>query len=103
MTTATLKDEINEFANRHSESDLKLAISELVKRILPKNGSRTAIQIRDGSDKTVGVLLTDEVILNPDLSDYQTFLAIGNFRFANPPERYLTPDEFIARISAEPK
>ncbi len=40
---STLKADIDQFISNRSESDLKIAIGELAKKILPKNGDRIGI------------------------------------------------------------
>jgi hypothetical protein len=98
-----LKTEIGQIVAGCSEADQKILLGELVKKFVTLSGSRKGISLRDSDDKPVGYLLTTEVIENPDLSDYETFLAVTRYRIANPPESYLTPEEFIGRLVSDEK
>jgi hypothetical protein len=98
---ATLKAEIEQFALNRSESELRIAIGELVKKVFSKNGVSKAVPIHDADDRKVGLLVTEDTLQNPDLSDYATFLAVTRYRIANPPERFLTPEEFLANLTPQ--
>jgi hypothetical protein len=97
-----LASEVGRLVENCSEDDVKIAIGELVKKLIPANGSSNGIRIHDAQNKALGLFVPEQAIANPDMSDYQTFLAVTRYRIANPPEKYMTPEEFISEILTEP-
>lgn len=100
---STLKTQIDQFADGLTKSELGAAIGELVKKALAGDSASKAIPIRDCNEETIAYVLTRDAIHKPDLSDYHTLLAVAKYRSENPPDRYLTPEEFIARIEKVPE
>jgi hypothetical protein len=89
------KAEIERFAQDHTEEDLMLAMGIFAKKVFANKGDRKPIPVQDEEHKPVGYFVPTGMVKNPDLSDYYTLLAVAEYRSANPPDRYLTPEEFI--------
>lgn len=96
----SLKAEVERFAAGRSESDLRIVAGEILK-LCGKNGTSQAIPIRDADDQDLGIFLSGQTIEKPDLSDYNTFIAVSKYRREYPPEKHLTPEEFIALLERE--
>jgi hypothetical protein len=84
-----------------SESDLRIAIGELVKKVFCRQDDSKAVPILDADDCKVGMFVSEDTMRNPDLTDYPTFLAVMRYRIANPPDRFLTTEEFLATLTPQ--
>src|SRR5258708_366763 len=96
-----VKAEIEQFAMNRSESDLRIAIGELMKRVLRSNGIARSMPIHDADDRKLGLFVPEGALQNPDLNDYPTFLAVMRYRIDNPPERFLTLEEVLAELTPQ--
>ncbi len=99
MTATTLKDEIDQFASRYTENELRTAIGELAKKVFAKSGAVAMLTIRDADGKRVGMILPERTMDSPDSNDLQTLLALARHRRDNPAVRYLSVEEFIASLT----
>lgn len=96
----TLKQEIDRFAESHSEEEIWQTIGELAKKVLKNFDASKVIEVRDAEHQTVGYFMPCSAISKPDLSDYATFIAVSCYRIAYPPDHYLSAEEFIRIIES---
>ena len=62
----TLKADIEQFALNRSESDLRIAIGELVKKVFSSNNCNSkAVPIHDAEQHKVGMFVSEDVFQNP--------------------------------------
>ena len=93
--------ELERLLEHCSPVEVKAAIGELVKRVTPDDSRSGSFTVCDANNQRMGVFVSEAAIQKPDLSDYHTLLAVAKYRSENPPDRYLSVEEFIEEISSE--
>lgn len=95
VTTATIN--IDELVRGMSELQVKSLAGELLARVTGPDGMPEPVVIRDERERPVACLVP--VPHEIQVTDEAAFIAELKRRVLNPPERYLTIDEFIAAIT----
>jgi hypothetical protein len=95
---STLKSDIAAFMSNHSNDELLIALGELARKLFPNDTSSKGVRLLDADQRAVGLFVPEKAVAQLDMSDYPTFLAVTRYRIANPPERFLTEEEFLSQL-----
>jgi len=79
------------------DSDVLVLLAKLAKRAMANQGpTPSSLLLRDEANAVIGYLVPESLVSNAKLKSDEDFVRLLRDRIANPPDRFLNVDEFVA-------
>ena len=101
MNPALLTD-LDRLLIETADTDLSTLLGELAKRIMARQQPPVvSLLLRDTENQPVGYFVPQANLEKSSTRSKEEFVALMKCRIANPPERFLSTEEFLAALDVE--